>query len=68
MDGIKTDVIQHVGQSLKEMDEAVQARLNHIERKAGQGRSRISVLERHAQMADERPQRLKKELAVVHTK
>lgn len=65
IDGIKADVIQNVGQSHREMDEAAQARLDHIEHRAGQDRSSISVREQHAQTVDERLHRLEKELSVV---
>lgn len=65
IDTIKNEVAQQVGSSLRDMDEAIQARFDHIESRAGQDRTRIGVLERHAQMGEKRMQKLEREVALT---
>lgn len=60
IDTIKNEVAQTVGQTLRDMDQAMQARFEHIESRAGQDRMRIGILERHAQLAEERMHKLEK--------
>lgn len=66
IDTIKHEVAQQVGAS-RDMDQAVQARFDIVEARAGQDRTRISVLERHAQNAAKRLQKLEREMAIAET-